>query len=433
MLRPRSPRCREWNQNYRMDPYQILQIRQDATLNEIRHAYQRLALLHHPVRRRKQQPPQSQQQYQQHQNQMHCFEILAACYETLMDVEARRRCDVLLQEQETATLHRTLSESSRRRRRRRRRRPKENEVKVVGRMRHDDDNQHPSDRLGLVVLHTMPSLAEISLCNSTDESLLTQEDVWRHVTTDAQQVDGQEQVEIVYSFEESKDQGDPCPTTTLRPLRILNSQQSSWDEDDSTNETLEDIQSIDTSSPSTDEDDTSETHYTSAEIDRMFGGPLQLLFRARRWKVFRDPFEVFAEVFENPLYGHTHHHHHHHHHHQTFFCTAPGSTTTQGFRNAWQIPTKLEKLPSEHVNRRTTIHRTRRVVEGHEIVRTAVVRIDPRTKQRHVTISVTRDDGSFLEEEEDSPRNDWFYFLDSLCVGSSGNGNCFCFDFSVCT
>ncbi len=364
---------------------------------------------------------------------MQLFEILAACYETLMDSEARRRCDLLLQEQETAALHRTLSWSSQ---------TKKKNAKVVGMIYHDHPQSSTgSDHhlLGFVGLHTMPSLAEVSSCASMDESLLTQDDdhTWRHgcVTTEAHHVDGQEQVEIVYSFmEESKDQGEkdrcasPATVTTLRPLRILNSQQSSWDEQDSpsTTETpsLEDLPPT-YSSQSTDDNssgnnDTSEIHYTGVEIDRMFGGPLQLLFRARRWKVFRDPFQVFAEVFGNPLYG-------------NLTCATPPSSITKGpnFRSAFQLPPPMEKLPSEHVSRRTTVHRTRRVVGGNEIVRTAVVRIDPRTGQRHVTISVTRDNGSWMEEE-DPPRKDWFHFLDSLCVGSNGS-HCFCFDFTICT
>ncbi|GAX19684.1 hypothetical protein FisN_19Hh270 [Fistulifera solaris] len=404
---PLSPR--EWtkrrsrpNHNSSIDPYQLLQIRRGATTQEIRHAYQRLALLHHPVRRRQ-------------QNQQ-MFEILAACYETLMDVEARRRCDLLLDEQETATLHRSLSWRSQ----------KAKEAKVMGRMRHNNQQS-------LVGLNSMPSLAEVSSCASMDESLLTQDDdyAWRHVTTEAHEVDGQEQVEIVYSFE-SKGEKDRCvsPATTLRPLRILSSQQSSWDEEeeeeDSTTETLEDVQPpssahLTKDDDSSENDDTSEIHYTGAEIDRLFGGPLQLLFRARRWKVFRDPLEVFAEVFGNPLYGIKKNHR---------ALSAPATSNTT-LRSALPPP-PLEKLPSEHVNRRTTIHRTRRVVGRQEIIRTAVVRIDPRTGQRHVTISVTRDDGMEEDEDPPPPQKDWFHFLDSLCVGGNGN-NCFCFEFSICT
>ena len=38
-------------------------------------------------------------------------------------------------------------------------------------------------------------------------------------------------------------------------------------------------------------------HYTKEETDRLFGGPLALLYRARSFRAFSDPFVVFERIF----------------------------------------------------------------------------------------------------------------------------------------
>lgn len=463
-----------------IDPYQVLQIRRDATTAEIQQAYKRLALLHHPVRRKG-----GRHAHHHSPQTMQLFEILAACYETLMDKEARLRCDLLLQDQEKALLQRTLSWK-----RNKSSGGSRKHGRVVGlfKMSHYSNNNGQvvtgdgvdHNMLGFVGLNTMPSLAEISSCgdgSSMDESFLTQEGDWIHgCVAEAHHVDGQEQVEIVYSLEEYEDgdevdatrtclettlseyEKDRCasPATadqsTIRPLRILHSQQSSWDDDDDEQQQQDSIPFPDSTevqtfpsevqklsnSNSTDsgnphEASDADIHYSGAEIDRIFGGPLQLLFRARRWQVFKDPFDVFAEVFGGPLYGDVP---------QTLTTTTttPKKNVSNTIRTAFLLPPPIEKLPSEHVSRRVTIHRTRRVALGKEIVRTAVVRIDPRTKQRHVTISVATEELSMADYVDDSQQqqlNSFFQFLDSLCVGRSdddgSNGTCFFFDFSFCT
>jgi hypothetical protein len=44
-----------------------------------------------------------------------------------------------------------------------------------------------------------------------------------------------------------------------------------------------------------------EIQYTEGETNQLFGGPLQLLYKARRWKPFRDPNDVFADVFGSKI------------------------------------------------------------------------------------------------------------------------------------
>ena len=107
--------------NSTINPYHILQVRHDATKGEIKQAYRRLALFHHPGRKLGlschdeatipvQQPITSKSENQtnmQHSTssfmkeqedlrKKYVFEVLAACYETLICPESRRRYDIAL-------------------------------------------------------------------------------------------------------------------------------------------------------------------------------------------------------------------------------------------------------------------------------------------------------------------------------------------------
>lgn len=79
-----------------INPYHILRVRRDATPSEIREAYRRLALWNHPTRRTDLFGAEEIRRQQM-------FIILAACYETLQDNDARILYDVLLQKQSRGT------------------------------------------------------------------------------------------------------------------------------------------------------------------------------------------------------------------------------------------------------------------------------------------------------------------------------------------
>lgn len=63
---------------YTVNPHHVLQVRQDATVSEIRQNYRRLALWHHPGR------PCKHVDEQELERRAVVFEVLAACYETLV-------------------------------------------------------------------------------------------------------------------------------------------------------------------------------------------------------------------------------------------------------------------------------------------------------------------------------------------------------------
>lgn len=76
-----------------INPYQLLQVRQDATPAEIRGAYRRLALWHHPGRRKTRDLSAGELQ-----RQYDVFSTLAASYETLIDKGSRQVYDALLRQ-----------------------------------------------------------------------------------------------------------------------------------------------------------------------------------------------------------------------------------------------------------------------------------------------------------------------------------------------
>lgn len=80
-----------------VNPYQVLQVRHDATPSEIREAYRRLALWHHPGR--------SCGSAEERERRVRLFNILAACYETLLDNGTRQKYNRLAHEEAELTGH----------------------------------------------------------------------------------------------------------------------------------------------------------------------------------------------------------------------------------------------------------------------------------------------------------------------------------------
>lgn len=178
-----------------INPYHILQVRIDATLSEIRENYMRLSLLHHPGR----QAPNDAEI----QRRARVFELLAACYETL--VYHRNHYHALLGQHSSATEHHHL----------------------------------PIVRKGEV-----------------------------HV--------GGKRVTVIESLKQSDDEYIPIP--------------------------------LEMSSSSSDEEE-QQQHYTWQDTNRMFAGPLALLYRARHYEPFTNPYEVFESVFGHAVFPHSPLHH----------------------------------------------------------------------------------------------------------------------------
>mmetsp|Transcript_31062 Transcript_31062/g.35383 ORF Transcript_31062/g.35383 Transcript_31062/m.35383 type:complete len:314 (-) Transcript_31062:202-1143(-) len=73
-----------------VNPYAVLHVRRDATPSEIREAYRRLALWHHPGRLKGTSEDELRRRSE-------VFETIAVCYEVLFENESRQKYDILLQ------------------------------------------------------------------------------------------------------------------------------------------------------------------------------------------------------------------------------------------------------------------------------------------------------------------------------------------------
>ena len=213
-----------------VNPYDVLQVRRDATLSEIRRSYKRLALWHHPGR--------THENREERQRRLQVFEILAACYETLIDPESRRRFDTFRKDLEMEKLANGLPAG---------------EMFVGGRRlkRSMLPNSEDDDRI--------PPLSRTSTqssCSSDDD----EREVPMHCM-------------VCYPASSGVSSKSEKPTSL-----------------------------VDISSSQSGSDDETEVHYTEAETTRLFGGPLIHLYRVRNFEPFTDSFRVFENVFGSQIF-----------------------------------------------------------------------------------------------------------------------------------
>ena len=370
-----------------VDPYQILQVRRDATRHEIRQAYRRLALWHHPHR--------FCEDKREKQRRSQMFTMVAAAYETLMDQQCRSRCDTILREMNQTVssvkipegqimVGKTASPLRSSPRARRRRLGSRDTLDSVLRASHsmvdsiEEEEQcaHDGNRA------TTPSLAEISLTDcSSDDDDNDDDEAETHKNNELISQSDDAAFTSLGSMSHPWDlQIDPSPkkqhdrTTKPRNCKIFildcTGGESSYDE------SLQLPALINSSSSSKALGD-GEKHFTETDTDRLFGGPLQLLFRARRWRPFTDPFIVYRNVFESQL---------------------PGSSKPDDLDNkpsSWNT-NERSSSQGELWKRKTTerqpdgsvIHTQRRVFQNKRVIRQDTVWTDPATGQKYTTVSV---------------------------------------------
>jgi hypothetical protein len=443
-----------------VDPYQVLQVRRDATHSEIRQAYRRLSLWYHPGRRivavATAATNSSSSKNRAQQQQMVHFATLAACYETLVDVGARRRCDTLCRDLEILQKIQQQTTSW----------PVSGDIRVGGRklLHMGGSGGGGTDQynyyMGNKAMGTAPALSPVSSQSSGDEGDVEEEgkeDAKMEQSPDAQRrrqhvkaqrrsprrrlkrrtvhfqpQEGKRRT-VHFQTQEDKTGKNKRDKPPIRMLGCCHAPPAS-DNDDYMEETMpfakthhilcshEDddssqnddeyqtaIRSLLRNSSSTGENDAQAAadniHYTAVETNRLFGGPLQLLFRARRWKPFTDPFVVFSTIFGN---NHS---------------LGRGSETNSSLLDAENesnsaVPsfhntaadktTPLVLYPhhavtalsgeSFRVSDDVTVFRKVRNWTDRRIVRTEVVRTNPRgkTMPKHSTVTVTTEylDGS---------------------------------------
>jgi hypothetical protein len=308
-----------------VNPYQMLQVRKDATKAEIREAYRRLALWHHPRR------TQAALSVEEKKRRRRMFTVLAACCETLLERDSRARCDALLKEQ----LHRSLPAP----------------LITTGSMGSDAQQQKPTK-------HPLPSCSELPLpflCRTFSSS-----------------TDGEEEEEgtgwTVW----------PCACTGMEPPlpKFHNNSRT--------------VPSHVLRSCSTEEID--QLHYTHAETNRLFGGPLSLLYQARSFKTFSDPYNFFERVFGSSA-----------------FPTDNDSSSSDDSKNAVLPVTASSSRSSawtgssEILPNGTTVYTTSRIVGGRKLTKKEAITVDPITGQKRSCITVTGED---IQDDEANPSSD---------------------------
>jgi len=407
-----------------VNPYQVLQVRRDATPQEIRQAYRRLALWHHPGR-----CCGGTTTPDERNRRLHVFEILAASYETLLDKECRSRCDTLLSEKTAEQARskdlpagmvnvggRPLSPGS----------TLSNKLdgasdtfvaRVISRLAGSRIGSSFDTQDDTVSTAVMP-MVEPASSDSSEEG---------DVETNMNEHDASSLIEgrVMASPRIHVPLGTPIAGTSLigtppplqqtptetdgildgcmtpkRPRKKKGSLMDSLNCGVNNSASFDQLPPLVNSSSSTGEPkdhskSNGEIHYTECETNRLFGGPLQLMYRARRWKSFRDPMEVFADVFGSKV--------------------ALGTNAVAGTEYSLSLPPNGALLlpppnssaawsgSSETLKDGTVLFRTSRILHNRRMTRTEAVWTDPETGQRHSKVTVESEVLDDDEEGVDTP------------------------------
>lgn len=328
------------NSDEAVNPYHVLQIRRDATPSEIRQAYRRLALWHHPGRK--------VDCLEERQRRLQVFEILAACYETLIGNESRRMLDGLLRDLEATRLKTRLSSGLPR-----------GQMFVGGKL----------------------------LVGNDDSALLSKSIVASTALSEEGQDGEHEGLPNLSPASSHSSSSSEEPNYDRLTVLSCSLPVSVYDRPD-------DLPSLVNASTSG-SDEVAEEHYSQAETDRLFGGPISLLCRARNWEPFTDAFDVFQQVFGAPLYK-----------------VDPQEI---GRLTGWQ-PLRTTRSSawtgsSETKPNGDTVFTTSRILHNRRLTRTETIKVDHRTGLRKSVATVTA-------ENLDGPMDN---YAGSNCLSCVGN------------
>jgi len=380
-----------------VNPYQILQVRRDATPSEIRHAYRRLALWHHPGR-----CCGGTTTPEERNRRLQIFEILAASYETLLDKETRSRCDHLLKERHEeqgrsknipagqvnvggrpllASAKSSVAEDA-----------SDNFVaRVIGRLAVRRMGSSFDNAEELSATQGLPTVEPVSSDSSLDDAGANDDSSCESVGPMSPRIHMPLGTPIGTPQRNTADHvvavGKGAPAQPPAGFLSFNCGMNTMNSFDSQPipPLINSSSSVELAAQPTNKG--GEIHYTEGETNRLFGGPLQLLFRARRWKSFRDPLAVFAEVFGSdvPL----------------------GNLPTEGAStgSAVRLPPNTSTSAawtgsSETLKDGTVLFKTSRLLHNRRMTRTEAVWVDPLTGQRHSKVTVTSES---LEEAAPEP------------------------------
>jgi hypothetical protein len=293
-----------------VDPYRVLQVRRDATPQEIRHAYRRLSLWHHPGRSIHIEMTDSSNNNNSNSNRngnsdnsaecaeryrrCQVFEILAACYETLLDKESRRRCDGLLRDVE---LQRKQKEG------------------LCSAVLPAGDIRVGQAKNKVVAAPISPRAAATVATPGAPYSASASTSVFQRIPTltpasssgsSLEGVDHLPDQEVLSLLTQQRSNHTPQhqqqqprreTAAAANPLQMFSACGIVGVGSDSSEPKVPSLMKNSTSSTTDTNPDGVAIQYSETETNRLYGGPLQLLYRSRRWKPFMDPLELFAQVF----------------------------------------------------------------------------------------------------------------------------------------
>jgi len=285
VMGPLSPTCStfgsEGNSKLPANPYEILQIRRDATATEIRQSYKRLALWYHPGRKQAQDvtPQERKRRYQ-------FFNLLAACYETLINMDSRRRYDSICRNLEQAKLQAGVRGA----------------MFVGGKPLLGNPTSMSYD-----VPHKVVSFGGSSIATSNypfrDRGQNGDRD---HIPSLSRASSGSSaSVEDADRTEYDEVQSSCCAMSQSTATSARSHTRRTAGGNSrivaaatiTSNRSLAARASLADSSSAEEEEDEPEAHFTESTTQRLFGGPLSHLFKARNFEPFSDPFDVFERVF----------------------------------------------------------------------------------------------------------------------------------------
>ncbi|MGK3742828.1 MAG: curved DNA-binding protein CbpA [Bacillariaceae sp.] len=411
--------------NTPLNPYDVLKLRKDATPSEIVLSYRKLALFHHPGRKRSEITSCCPIELRR---KMDFFEVLAACYETLMHNEFRRRYDILLKDIEKKQKQQPQQNNNNNNNNNSLIPPRSN-IKNATTHGHNYNNNGLVVKVADSIPGLIPSASSSDKAGSDDTSIPTENNCSSMMLlcggssspfADSNYKNKKNITNASTNFTMSRDgtKGfkslmDSHRNTSSVSHSHSSSQGGSGEEDGGKRE--------------------AEVHFSEDTVNRLFGGPLASLHRARNFQTFTDPYLVFNKVFGCtnandpiifPRVKATDINHHNHNHHNDGTCTS-----TENNKNNELIPlneNKIEndgsysngiltrsasmssqwthsRLDSSNNNGSTKDQQTAtstkvfvssRIIHGRKITKTETVHVDPETGMASVNVTV---DGEYID------------------------------------
>jgi len=397
---PASNALNGTNCNAPVNPYRVLELRRDATPSEIIGSYRKLALMYHPGRKISC-PLERRKRIQ-------TFEVLAACYETLMHTEFRRKCDALLKDMEK-------KQNSSSKRQATTRQPKQLLSSALS-------LNIGSSQLAIKSADSIPGLIPSTSSSNSGEP------------KNSNSVGGSgETNDTVLRNNCTAIGGLLTCAGDSRALTVSTSMNNSFAiSRDGTKgyKSLADTSSSLSHSQSAEE---GEVHFSEATVNRLFGGPMASLHRARNFQAFSDPYLVFDKVFGNrkPMFP------------RITLADIPSladDTLDEVQENRYQtgISNSLVRSSSSHFGHpglapfspsaknknngddksaNTKVFVSSRITNGRKITKTETVHVDPTTGVASVNVTV---DSEYLEPAKSNEKSsgssvaDWL-----LCFGTA--------------